>query len=1010
MRERNLKGSKTQLADAVAEALPGVRAAFPVFLRAAFAVLCACVPLFLLVPAAQAADPVIAAAGDIACRKSDPVTSTTCRQQYTSDLLAGATAVLPLGDLQYDTGLMGTSGAYGDTWGKPAIKTISHPVIGNHESRSDYYDYFNGSGQNNGPAGVRNNGWYSYDVGAWHLIALNSNCDPSNSPQVSCAAGSSQEQWLRADLAANPDKCTLAYWHHPRFSNGHDNDNDFMEDVWKALYDNGADLVLSGHSHNYERFIPLGLNKASDPTRGIRQFVVGNGGAFFTGGGPSSGDTKSVVFQSDTYGVLRVTLHPASYDWQFVPEAGRAFTDSGSASCHHGSGSAPSTGVALRDGGQTLSYLADSSQANNVTISLSGTKYLVTDTGIPSPQSMADADGSGGCAIVSRTQASCPATSVTAIDVDVGDQDDDVVANVADNVTVHGDGGTDTITTGTGADTLDGGTGNDTLTADKGSNVLLGGDGNDNLSSLDGADWLDGGTGDDSLDAGAGNDTVNAGAGNNALVAGAGNDTLSSLDGADSLDAGAGDDTLSAGAGDNTLSGGDGNDKLTSLGGADWLDAGAGNDTLIGGAGDDTMIGGAGSDTADYSGAGSAVRVDLSLTAPQATGGAGTDTLSDLENITGTSSSDRLVGNAAVNTILAGGGADLVYSRDSVSDTINCGSGSGTDIASVDTQDTVTSCETTYNSPPNTTITSGPNAKTDATSANFRFTSSQSPSAFECSLDDAGWSACSSLVTYSSLDPGPHSLDVRALDQFGSADPTPANWGWYVTAQPLASFSYSPTAPYVNDTVKFTSTSTALGAGNEISLHEWDLDGDGTFETKTGASPTASKAYMAPATITVGMRVTDANGKAAAAAQLLTIHARPSDPPKPGGPLSPGGPFGPMGADKVAPKLTLSGARSQRLVRGALEIAAKCDEQCTVTAFAKLGIGRASGLFRSKNAKQALAAGAGKELRLRFTGKALREIRAALAAKRRVIAKVTVQSNDAAGNVSSARRTIRLKR
>jgi acid phosphatase type 7 len=1007
MTERNLQDRESELADA----LPAVRAALPVFLRAAVAVLAVTAAFFLLVPAAQAADPVIAAAGDIACRKSDAVTSTTCRQQYTSDLLAGAAAVLPLGDLQYDTGLMGTSGAYGDTWGRSSVKSITHPVIGNHESRTDYYDYFNGAGQSNGPAGTRNNGWYSYDVGTWHLIALNSNCNPANSPQVSCAPGSPQEQWLRADLAANPNQCTLAYWHHPRFSNGHDGDNDFMEDVWRALYDSGADLVLSGHSHNYERFIPLGLNKASDPTRGIRQFVVGNGGAFFTGGGPSSGDTKSVVFQSDTYGVLKVALHPSSYDWEFVPEAGRAFTDSGSANCHHGASGGPSaTGAALLDSGRTLSYVADSGQANDVNVSLSSGKYIITDAGIPSGQSMGDADGSGGCSIVAYNQASCSASAVTTIDLDVGDQDDTVVVNAADNVNVHGDGGADSITSGTGADMLDGGTGNDTLDADKGANVLLGGDGNDNLSTLDGVDWLDGGNGNDNLDAGAGNDTVNAGSGNNSLIGGDGNDTLSSQDGADSLDAGAGDDTLSAGAGSNSLTGGDGNDKLTSLGGTDWLDSGAGNDTLIGGAGDDTMIGGAGSDTADYSGAGSAVRVDLSLTAPQSTGGAGTDTLSDLENITGTSSSDRLVGNEAVNTILAGGGADLVYSRDSVKDTVNCGSGSGTDIASVDTQDTLTSCETIYNTPPNTTITSGPTAKTDATSATFKFTSSQSPNTFECSLDGNAWSVCASGVSYSSLDPGPHTFNVRALDQFGSPDPTPANSSWYVTAPPLASFTYSPTAPYVNDTVNFTSASSPLGAGNQISLHEWDLDGDGTFETNTGASPTASKAYPVAATITVAMRVTDANGKTAAATKLLTVVVRPPNTAKPGGPLSPNGPFGPVGTDRVAPKLTLKGSKSQRLVRRALEVTVNCDEPCTVTAFAKLGIGRASGLFRSKEAKQSLVAGAGKKLRLKFSGKALREIRAALAQKRRVIAKLIVQSNDAAGNLSSARRTIRLKR
>ena len=149
---------------------------------------------------------------------------------------------------------------------------------------------------NNGPAGERGKGYYSYDVGSWHLIALNSNCS-----RVPCNAGSAQEQWLRADLAANPRTCTLAYWHHPRFSSGHDGDGTFMQDIWKALYDRDADLVLVGHSHNYERFAPMTASGALDRTRGIREFVVGTGGAFFTG--VSGARPNSEVRQNNTFGV-----------------------------------------------------------------------------------------------------------------------------------------------------------------------------------------------------------------------------------------------------------------------------------------------------------------------------------------------------------------------------------------------------------------------------------------------------------------------------------------------------------------------------------------------------------------------------------------------------------------------------------------------------------------------------------------------------------------------------------
>ena len=159
------------------------------------------------------------------------------------------------------------------------MKSISRPILGNHESSgTGYFDYFNGR-ESDGLAGPRGKGYYSFDVGSWHLVALNSNCD-----RVSCSAGSEQEQWLRADLAAHPTACTLAYWHHPRYSSGHEGNNTFTQPFWEALDDAEAEIVLSGHSHDYERFAPLDRNGNIDLATGIRQFVVGTGGAFFTGG------------------------------------------------------------------------------------------------------------------------------------------------------------------------------------------------------------------------------------------------------------------------------------------------------------------------------------------------------------------------------------------------------------------------------------------------------------------------------------------------------------------------------------------------------------------------------------------------------------------------------------------------------------------------------------------------------------------------------------------------------
>jgi hypothetical protein len=274
-------------------------------------------------------DPVIAAAGDIACAPGDSSSSTTCREMKTSDILVGGgiSSVLALGDLQYNSAsLSNLLASYDQSWGR--VKSITRPVLGNHESSgSGYFDYFNGSGVDVGPAGERGNGYYSYDIGSWHLIALNSNCS-----RVSCSAGSAQEQWLGADLAANRRTCTLAYWHHPRFSSGHDGDGTFMDSIWRTLYDANADVVLTGHSHDYERFAPMNADGSLDRTRGMREFVVGTGGAFFTGIG--SAKPNSEVRQNSTFGVLELTLHPTSYDWRFVPEAGRSFGDSGSQACH----------------------------------------------------------------------------------------------------------------------------------------------------------------------------------------------------------------------------------------------------------------------------------------------------------------------------------------------------------------------------------------------------------------------------------------------------------------------------------------------------------------------------------------------------------------------------------------------------------------------------------------------------------------------------------------------------
>ena len=279
--------------------------------------------------------PLAAAAGDIAC---DPAsinfrdglgTMASCRQAATAALLADADAVLPLGDLQYENAALENFAlAYDRSWG--VAKAHTHPAVGNHEyvtaGAAGYFDYFNGVGVANGPAGDRSKGYYSYNLGSWHVVVLNSNC----SRVGGCGAGSPQERWLRADLAASANRCALAYWHHPRFSGGRYGNNAAVRPFWQALYEHRAEVVLSGHDHNYQRFAPQDAVGAADPT-GPREFVVGTGGK---GLYPLAVETANrEAADGSTAGVLKLRLRADGYDWTFEPETGKTFTDSGSGAC-----------------------------------------------------------------------------------------------------------------------------------------------------------------------------------------------------------------------------------------------------------------------------------------------------------------------------------------------------------------------------------------------------------------------------------------------------------------------------------------------------------------------------------------------------------------------------------------------------------------------------------------------------------------------------------------------------
>jgi hypothetical protein len=272
-------------------------------------------------PTAPAADtdPVLVGAGDIAdCGSRGPAESGAEKTAIVLDGIAGM--VFTTGDNAYNSGTEAEfRDCYGPTWGRHKGRT--RPTAGNHEyntpGATPYYAYFGASA---GPAGL---GYYSYNLGAWHIVALNSNIDAS--------AESTQARWLTADLAAHRTVCTLAYWHHPVFSSGDHGNDPYMQEIWRILYAFGADVVIAGHDHNYERFAPQSADGAADSAHGIREFVVGTGGTSLRSVG--SPEPNSEVSDDQAHGVLKLTLRPASYVWEFVPIAGETFTDTGSASC-----------------------------------------------------------------------------------------------------------------------------------------------------------------------------------------------------------------------------------------------------------------------------------------------------------------------------------------------------------------------------------------------------------------------------------------------------------------------------------------------------------------------------------------------------------------------------------------------------------------------------------------------------------------------------------------------------
>ena len=321
-------------------------------------------PFLTPTPTPGGSDPVIFAVGDMVPGVVTSCGSSNCKQLEVSQLIADASpaAFLALGDTQYEEGALSDFQTfYQPSYGR--VKGITYPAVGNHEyltpNAQGYFDYFNGVGNQTGQAGDRSKGYYAFNVGQWRLYALNTNCSKAGG----CGAGSPQEIWLKEDLAANPQSCSLMFYHHPYVSSDSRGFSYYIDQraLWNDFYAAGGDVVLVGHSHFYERYAPMNPDRIQDNAYGIRQFIVGTGGKNIYDIGTQQ--PLSEVWNGNTFGALKMTLRADGYDWQFVPIVGQTFTDSGTASCHGAPSPTPTptpTPTPPVSGVLTFSPIADS--------------------------------------------------------------------------------------------------------------------------------------------------------------------------------------------------------------------------------------------------------------------------------------------------------------------------------------------------------------------------------------------------------------------------------------------------------------------------------------------------------------------------------------------------------------------------------------------------------------------------------------------------------------------------
>jgi acid phosphatase type 7 len=267
----------------------------------------------------------LVAAGDVACGPDIEVTDRQCQQEATAQLVEGLDpdAVLVLGDTAYETVTVDSLKGYDASWGRFLDRT--HAVVGNHEYYGQgpdaYWDYFGDR------AGERGSGWYSFDLGSWHVVVLNSECK-----EIDCSPDGDQGRWLADDLAASSARCTVAAFHRPRFSSGEEyGDDESVSPLWQVLQDAGVDVVLNAHEHSYERFAPQRDSGRATAEEGMAEFVVGTGGRDLRGFNEAK--PNSEVRWNESFGVLALTLRADGYDWRFHGTPGTPDVDSGGASC-----------------------------------------------------------------------------------------------------------------------------------------------------------------------------------------------------------------------------------------------------------------------------------------------------------------------------------------------------------------------------------------------------------------------------------------------------------------------------------------------------------------------------------------------------------------------------------------------------------------------------------------------------------------------------------------------------